>query len=108
MGFDLGGWNSSLKEFTLTARCRYRVDLFTWLANGHLQKDIGRLMTWAYVPSPKPETASNLEKRPQTGCHREPIYLLTIGIARRQRDRTGHASGTSTGRRRRIRSNISM
>lgn len=37
----------------------YLVDLFTRLANGHLDKDIDALMPWAYIPAATPEPASN-------------------------------------------------
>ena len=37
----------------------YLAELFTRLANGHLDKDIDALMPWAYIPATKPEPASN-------------------------------------------------
>ena len=40
----------------------YLVDLFTRLANGHLDKDIDALMPWAYSPAAQPEIASIPEK----------------------------------------------
>ena len=36
----------------------YLVDLFTRLANGHLDKDIDALMPWAYSPAAQPAIAS--------------------------------------------------
>ncbi|TKA93934.1 IS66 family transposase, partial [Cereibacter changlensis] len=36
----------------------YLLDLFTRLANGHLDKDIDALMPWAYIPATKPEIPS--------------------------------------------------
>ena len=36
----------------------YLLDLFTQLANGHLDKDIDALMPWAYIPATKPEIPS--------------------------------------------------
>ena len=40
----------------------YLVDLFTRLADGHLDKAIDTLMPWACIPAPNPEIASNPEK----------------------------------------------
>jgi len=38
------------------------VDLFTRLADGHLDKAIDTLMPWACIPAPNYETASNPKK----------------------------------------------
>lgn len=38
--------------------CGYMVDLFTRLANGHLDKDIDALMPWAYIPTAQPKIPS--------------------------------------------------
>ncbi len=37
----------------------YLRDLFTRLANGHLDKDIDALMPWAYAAAPHPLTMSS-------------------------------------------------
>lgn len=37
----------------------YLRDLFTRLANGHLEKDIGALMHWAYAQTAKPAGMSS-------------------------------------------------
>ena len=37
---------------------RGAVDLFTRLANGHLDKNIDALMPWAYIPAAQTEIAS--------------------------------------------------
>jgi len=37
----------------------YLRDLFTRLANGHLDKDIDTLMPWAYAAAPHPLTMSS-------------------------------------------------
>jgi transposase len=68
-GHDQGGRNWA-RFASLIGTCKingvepygYLVDLFTRLANGHLNKDIDTLMPLAYVPALKPETASNPEK----------------------------------------------
>jgi len=66
VGHDEGGHSWS-RFASLIGTCKmngvepygYMVDLFTRLANGHLDKDIDALMPWAYIPATKPETASN-------------------------------------------------
>jgi transposase len=68
-GHDEGG-RSWARFASLIGTCKmngvepyaYLVDLFTRLANGHLDKDIDALMPWAYIPTPKPETSSQSVK----------------------------------------------
>jgi transposase len=69
MGHDEGG-RSWARFASLIGSCKmnavqphaYLVDLFTRLANGHLDKDIDALMPWAGLPGAKPEAASSPEK----------------------------------------------
>ena len=64
-GHDEGG-RSWARFASLIGTCKmngvepyaYLVDLFTRLANGHLDNDIDALMPWAYVPTAKSEIAS--------------------------------------------------
>ncbi|MCE6966993.1 IS66 family transposase, partial [Cereibacter sphaeroides] len=68
-GHDEGG-RSWARFASLIGTCKmngvepyaYLVDLFTRLANGHLDKDIDALMPWAYIPAAPAETASIPEK----------------------------------------------
>jgi transposase len=64
-GHDEGG-RSWARFASLIGTCKingvepygYLVDLFTRLANGHLDKNIDALMPWAYVPAAQTEIAS--------------------------------------------------
>ena len=65
MGHDEGGRNWA-RFASLVGTCKMNgvepygcmVDLFTRLANGHLDKDIVALMPWAYIPTAQPQIAS--------------------------------------------------
>jgi len=65
-GHDEGG-RSWARFASLIGTCKingvepygYLVDLFTRLANGHLDKDIDALMPWAHTPAAKPKATSN-------------------------------------------------
>lgn len=69
VGHDEGGRNWA-RFASLIGTCKmngiepyaYLVDLYTSLANGHLDKDIDALMPWAYVAAAKPEAASEAGK----------------------------------------------
>lgn len=64
-GHDEGG-RSWARFASLIGTCKingvepygYLVDLFTRLANGHLDKNIDALMPWAYIPAAQTEIAS--------------------------------------------------
>ncbi len=47
-------------------------DLFTRLANGHLDKDIGALMPWAYAAAPHPLTMSSSGVPSEPACKQIP------------------------------------
>jgi transposase len=65
-GHDEGG-RSWARFASLIGTCKingvepygYLADLFTRLANGHLDKDIDALMPWAHTPAAKPKATSN-------------------------------------------------